>query len=154
MKKNILYKPRLVAPLSLLVINSSPTPPRAVHPHRTPSSIFETESGAPDTLGVSASEWKTKPKTRVSQTVYPPGYTRATRERDRQRERKHQRTSFFLEKFHVTNPNAPRATNPANVLRLHAFGSANHPPYVVQTCPRIDRGSWCAGAPCPPIFVR
>lgn len=56
MKKNILYKPPLVAPLSLLVINSSPTPPRAVHPHRTPSSIFATESGAPDTLGVSASE--------------------------------------------------------------------------------------------------
>lgn len=95
-----------------------------------------------------------KTQTRVSQSVYPPGYTRATRERKRQRERKHPRTSFFLEKFHVTNPNAPRATNPANVLRLHAFGSANHPPYVVQTCPRIDRGSWCAGAPCPPIFVR
>jgi len=64
------------------------------------------------------------------------------------------RFSFFLEKFHVTNPNAPRATNPANVLRLHAFGSGNHPPYVVQTCPRIDRGSWCAGAPpFPPIVA-
>ena len=160
MKKNILYKVPLVARAMRNTAISTRyqffADPAARGPSASNAELHLCDGiGCAGYTGRFCERMKNKTQNaRQSINLPARAHARDARERKRQRKQKHRRTSFFLEKFHVTNPNAPRATNPANVLRLHAFGSANHPPYVVQTCPRIDRGSWCAGAPCPPIFVR